>query len=122
MSAQQIRQWAGEGVEFGTHGRRHRDLCTLSQRELDEELEGSQIDLKNLLDRPAIALAYPWGRFNQTVLNRTKRAYQAAFGHNPGVNCLGTDSYGLRRVPCSGRPLFALASWLKLGCGPFLLA
>lgn len=46
MTADQIRGWAAQGIEFGAHSRTHANLPTLSPSELEEEVVGSGKDLE----------------------------------------------------------------------------
>jgi len=49
LSGDQIRYWASQGIEFGSHSRTHADLTTLSSAQLDDEVSGSQSELAGIL-------------------------------------------------------------------------
>jgi peptidoglycan/xylan/chitin deacetylase (PgdA/CDA1 family) len=42
MTADQIRYWAAQGIEFGAHSRTHADLTTLTSDKLSDEIVGSK--------------------------------------------------------------------------------
>jgi len=49
MAADQVCEFAGQGIEFGSHTRTHPRLTSLSEQRLNEEIEGSRDDLRGLL-------------------------------------------------------------------------
>ncbi|HZW90774.1 MAG TPA: glycosyltransferase, partial [Myxococcaceae bacterium] len=67
MNVDQIRDWSARGIEFGAHGRSHVDLTTLPDALLAAELTGCANDLAELLGKPPVAFAYPYGRCNERV-------------------------------------------------------
>lgn len=116
MDAQQILDWARNGVEFGAHSRTHPFLTTLQEDKLEEEIAGSRKDLEDLLGRPVAAFAYPYGDHNDAVQACARRHFSAAFTTKEGMNTLCTDPAGLRRTmvwPDNSMIDF----WLKLRSG-----
>jgi peptidoglycan/xylan/chitin deacetylase (PgdA/CDA1 family) len=67
LSAQDIRDLAGLGVEFGSHGCRHLDLTGLGDRELELELRESKAALGDILGREVTAVSYPFGKYDERV-------------------------------------------------------
>ena len=101
MTAEQIRDWADQGIEFGAHGRKHADLTTLSARDLAEEVTGSVSDLAAILGSRVVSFAYPYGFYNQAVRDCVRQAVDLAFiadEQKQGTNDLLTDPYLLRRT------------------------
>jgi peptidoglycan/xylan/chitin deacetylase (PgdA/CDA1 family) len=114
MTVEQIRNWATQGIEFGAHGRTHADLTTLSGRELAEEVVGSKDDLTSLLGSPVVSFAYPYGFYNQAVVDCARGAFDVAFiadDNREGLNYLATDPYLLLRTMVQTND-----SWLDLEC------
>ena len=105
LTAEQIRYWATQGIEFGSHGKTHTDLTTLSAEELTKEVVGSRDDLAKLLGCPLTSFAYPFGRYNQEVKTCAQRVYSLTFRADeagPGINYLCTDPHDLQRtIVCS---------------------
>lgn len=91
------------GFTFQSHTCQHPDLTTLTDGELTEELAGSRRDLEDLLGEQVHYLAYPYGRFNEHVLDTTRAAgYKAAFSTQPGFNRRDVDPYRIRRLDIFG--------------------
>ncbi len=67
LGKDQIRELAGIGVQFGSHGHRHCDLTSLNETELRNELELSRRVLTELTGQAIVSLAFPFGRSNQQV-------------------------------------------------------
>jgi peptidoglycan/xylan/chitin deacetylase (PgdA/CDA1 family) len=97
MTADQIRDWAVRGIEFGAHGRTHADLTILSDRQLREEIDGSRNDLADVTGLKVPAFAYPFGRTNEAVRNRVRAVFDCAFSCDEGLNTASADRYGLCR-------------------------
>lgn len=101
MTADQIRYWATQGIEFGAHSRTHVDLTTLTPNELSGEILGSRDDLTKLLGSPVISFAYPYGIYNGDVYECARRGFDLAYCAGPtmeGFNDLLTDRHRQRRI------------------------
>ena len=66
------------GHEIGAHTLTHPDLTRLSPVNRNRELEDAQIILENLIGKPVITLAYPFGAHNAAVEANTADYYIAA--------------------------------------------
>jgi peptidoglycan/xylan/chitin deacetylase (PgdA/CDA1 family) len=109
MNAGQIRELHLQGFSYHSHTRSHRDLTILSAGELREELEGSRRELEILVESPVAYLAYPFGRYNDLVIEAARAAgYRAAFSVLPGFNRLGIDPYRIRRLDVFGSDSVAM--------------
>ena len=116
MSAEQVRYWAGNGIEFGAHSRTHPDLTRLSDAELRDEVAGSRDDLENLLGTRPVSFAYPFGFYNGTVRECVKREFDLALTCDEGVNHSGTEPELLKRAEVlPGDSLLTLESRLRVG-------
>ncbi len=93
MTADQIKYWASEGIEFGSLGRSYRRLTELEGEALAEETEGSADDMAQLLGHRPISFSYPHGASNKAVLEQVRRSFRMALGGMPGLNALGTDPH-----------------------------
>ena len=98
MTAAQVREWAGRGIEFGAHGRTHADLTTLGPGELDTEIGESAKDLARHLGAPPVAFAYPYGSYNGQVQHRVRDHFALAFTCDEGMNDLRSDPHLMRRT------------------------
>jgi glycosyltransferase involved in cell wall biosynthesis/peptidoglycan/xylan/chitin deacetylase (PgdA/CDA1 family) len=124
MTAEQIRHWATQGIEFGAHGRTHADLTTLSSQDLSEEVVGSGKDLASLLGTRVVSFAYPYGFHNPAVDDCVRKAFDLAFladDRNEGMNHLITDPYLLLRTTVQATDSVLDLEWrARWGHNPFL--
>ena len=98
MTAEQIRYWAGQGIEFGAHSRTHAHLTELSPAGLSDEVAGSKYDLSALLGYPIVSFAYPYGEYNDAVRDLVRGEFDLAFSVEEGLNDLTGDPHLLRRA------------------------
>jgi len=99
----EIEEMARGGFSFHSHSRSHPDLRRLSRRALMEELAGARQDLEGLLGRPVPYLAYPYGCYDERVVEAAKASgYRAAFSVQPGFNRRDVDRYRIRRLDIYG--------------------
>jgi peptidoglycan/xylan/chitin deacetylase (PgdA/CDA1 family)/glycosyltransferase involved in cell wall biosynthesis len=101
MTAEQIRYWATQGIEFGAHSRTHADLTTLSANELEKEIVGSRDELAKISGCPVTSFAYPYASYNQMVYECAQGAYDLTFRGDektPGINFLCTDPHDQQRT------------------------
>jgi peptidoglycan/xylan/chitin deacetylase (PgdA/CDA1 family) len=98
-----IESLAKRGFSFHSHSRRHRRLTQLSDEELGDELAGSRRELLEVLGTPPDILAYPYGLYDERVIEGAQRAgYRAAFSVQPGFNRRGVDRFRIRRLDIFG--------------------
>lgn len=84
------------GWEIGSHGRTHRDLTTLDERDLREELVESRREIENNLGVKVSSIAYPFGRADDRVVRLSSEA-----GYRFGclaVPNAGDDPFRMGRV------------------------
>jgi peptidoglycan/xylan/chitin deacetylase (PgdA/CDA1 family) len=98
MTAEQIRYWADQGIEFGAHSRTHRDLCQMPETSRSAEIAGSKGDLAALLGAPVVSFAYPYSRLDGVVCKEVSEQFDLAFCGIEGLNFLRGDQHLLRRV------------------------
>ena len=103
MDRSQILVLRDQGFSFHSHTRNHADLPTLDDDALEDQLAGAREDLAALLGGPVDYLAYPYGRYDERVLQQAQRAgYRAAFSVQPGFNRADVDRFRLRRLDVFG--------------------
>jgi peptidoglycan/xylan/chitin deacetylase (PgdA/CDA1 family)/glycosyltransferase involved in cell wall biosynthesis len=101
MTAEQIRYWEAQGIEFGAHSRTHADLTKLPAAELAAEISGSKNDLASILGSPVVSFAYPYGELSEAVSEFARGEFDLAFTTERGLNYLRTDPHLLRRINIS---------------------
>jgi len=67
-------RWLGDLGEVGSHTLTHPDLTALDVKRAFYELLKSKIILEEILEKKVESLAYPYGRYNDTVVELTRRA------------------------------------------------
>jgi GT2 family glycosyltransferase/peptidoglycan/xylan/chitin deacetylase (PgdA/CDA1 family) len=119
MTAEQIRFWASQGIEFGAHSRTHAELTALADLQLSEEIAGSARDLKDLLQSQVSSFAYPYGVTDDRVSGSVRTAFDQAFTIQGGLNHLGTDPFHFHRTTVATDDEWAdLLFRVKLGWSP----
>jgi peptidoglycan/xylan/chitin deacetylase (PgdA/CDA1 family) len=98
MTADQISYWASRGFEFGSHTRTHPDLTGLTSNQLNEEIAASAAKLESVTGIRPISFAYPFGSYNQKVVDIVRSHYSVAMTCDEGLNDLATDLCLLRRA------------------------
>jgi peptidoglycan/xylan/chitin deacetylase (PgdA/CDA1 family) len=74
MSVEQLRQLSPELVTIGSHTMTHPLLPSLDRSQLQQELAGSRRKLEQILNREVNLLSFPYGGFNDTVVNSCREA------------------------------------------------
>lgn len=90
LNEAQIREMSESGlVSFQSHTKTHRDLTTLPDKELREELGGSIRRIETVTGKPVTAVSYPMGQYTDSMLLVVKDYADIAF------------SVDEREVPCT---------------------
>jgi peptidoglycan/xylan/chitin deacetylase (PgdA/CDA1 family) len=128
----QARELASAGFEIGSHARTHRDLRTLGDRDLEDELVGSRRLLEDRLSVPVPLHAYPFGGHDGRVAAACARAYDGAFttrldyveSGDPAWTLPRLDAHYLRFLGRRGDPAgLPMRAWVALrGAGRALRA
>jgi peptidoglycan/xylan/chitin deacetylase (PgdA/CDA1 family) len=74
LTDEQLRQMATMGMEIGAHTRTHTRLPGLDTARLKVEIEGSKIDLQEIVGKPVTSFAYPYGLFDEACVTAVKAA------------------------------------------------
>jgi peptidoglycan/xylan/chitin deacetylase (PgdA/CDA1 family) len=98
LKASEIRAMS-DLVDIQSHTLTHPDLTKLNQGRLNYELAESKKQLEALTNKKVIALAYPSGRYNNLVLDVTRRYYRYAVITVRGSYHYGDNLYLIRRIP-----------------------
>jgi peptidoglycan/xylan/chitin deacetylase (PgdA/CDA1 family) len=89
MTPSQVVDIANKGHEIQGHTVSHRDLTTLSQATIDNEIKNSKAYLQTLTGKTITSLAYPYGSSNAKVVDSAKVA-----GYTSGRTADPTIPYG----------------------------
>jgi peptidoglycan/xylan/chitin deacetylase (PgdA/CDA1 family) len=74
MSADDIREMAGAGIEFGSHSMNHKLMDRIGEGEIESEVNESKSFLENLLQRDCRVFAYPAGFHTEFARDAVRRA------------------------------------------------
>ncbi len=103
LSADEVRKLHAEGLEIGSHGATHRALTRLSDGELSQEVAGSRETLERLVGAPVMSFCYPFGDFDDRVVEAVRRAgYRAATVIRGGISKDLSDPFRLKRIAVRG--------------------
>ena len=99
LSHEQLREMASHGMEIGAHTCTHADLGKLEQSAVANEVAGSREELQELLGMDVRSFAYPYGRWNETVIDAVRSAgFTLACSVRPGWVDTELEPFLLRRV------------------------
>jgi len=80
MSVEQLRELSPDLVTIGSHTMTHPLLPSIDKSRLQQELAGSRLKLKQILNREVNLLSFPYGGFNDTVIEGCREAgYERVF-------------------------------------------
>ena len=105
LSIEQLNELLKAGVVIGSHTRAHPKLSEISNNteQLYQEVGASKIELENILDIPINHFAYPYGLYNDDVVESVKQSgYLTACSTRSGFNRLNIDRFLLRRIEVYG--------------------
>lgn len=95
----QIRLLEREGLRFGSHTATHLPLGALAPCEIEREVRASRATLHAHLERPAPALAYPYGDSDEAVRSLVRRAgYRFGFTTRSALATRFDDLLDLPRI------------------------
>lgn len=102
MAWNEVRQMAADGINFGAHTKSHPILKSVSDWQLQEEIEGSKLRIQEELGRVPAHFCYPNGR-SVDVGNRERTVVEqagfvTAVSTESGWNEPGSNPYMLKRL------------------------
>lgn len=112
LKAQQIKEMAQAGIEFGSHSLSHRSLVELDTEELEKEVKESKTVLEQLLEKPIESFSYPYGAFNENVKKIVQQNYKVAFSTKEGISNI--RGFALPRIDINKDkilPIFIYLLW-----------
>jgi peptidoglycan/xylan/chitin deacetylase (PgdA/CDA1 family) len=103
LSEADLVYWKGRGIEFGSHGRTHRDLVLLDPDIQALEIEGSRADLARILGTDPVAIAYPFGSYDARVVEAARKCYALGFTIREGMHREPADPLCVARLQVQPR-------------------
>lgn len=108
MDERMLRELLDAGWEIGSHGLNHMNMKRYSETELERVLQESKNELENLFGT-IDSFCYPFGEYNDFIMNRVQKYYKCAYATNCGGNHYAMDKYRIKRLTPEGlRKLYLL--------------
>ena len=100
MTEKQIKKLADDGLfSIASHSLTHPKLLELDDETLKEEIENSKEILEDLTGKKVLAFAYPYGEYNEKIIEKLKNAgYEAAFAVDNGSLCNQPARFSIPRI------------------------
>jgi peptidoglycan/xylan/chitin deacetylase (PgdA/CDA1 family) len=98
MNWDQVRELAGQGIEFGGHSRTHANLAKLDDAAREQEIAGCKVELAKQVEAPAASFAAPYGAVNPETISAIARHYDVAFGTRLAMARRGRDRHDIPRL------------------------
>jgi peptidoglycan/xylan/chitin deacetylase (PgdA/CDA1 family) len=99
LSKSQIVRMSQAGMEFGSHGKTHRFLSTLNEKELKTELQESKTVLEDLISKEVGLLSLPGGYYSFKIREVARDAdFKGICTSRFDWNTDATDPFELRRI------------------------
>lgn len=106
MTENEINQWLELGFDIGAHTKTHPDLTCVSDEQALIEINDCKIELEEKFNVTINDFCYPFGRFNDFVLNVLKGSdYATATTMQRGRVNVNSNKYLLPRIPVNYRTL-----------------
>lgn len=106
MSENDVNEWLKLGLDIGAHSKTHRSLEASNYELALEEIHKCKADLETIFDLEIQDFCYPFGQFNDLILNITKKAgYKTATTMNRGRVSLTSNNLKLPRIPITHHTL-----------------
>ena len=117
MNEAQMRQWASNGQEIGSHTRTHVNLLETADATCRSEIAQGQADLETAVNGPVRHFCYPYGRYQpKHVVMAGAQGFVTATTTQRSRCHKGMNMLEIPRVPVlrsTSLPLF----WLKIASG-----
>ena len=114
MTWDEVRRWHASGNDVGGHSHLHHCMTRLSYGELQETV----LLNKRLLEKESgitpRAFAYPYGRFNQTIIDVIRQHYEIAFATDDGEWNASVHPYVINRLTIS--PMWTIEEFVRSLC------
>lgn len=104
MSWDELRLWQACGCDVGWHSHFHYCMTRLHPRELQETVRVNKHLLEEKLGITLRAFAFPYGGFNQVVMQVIRQHYEIAFAIEDG-------SWNARSQPCAINRMTVFPAW-----------
>ena len=100
MNINQINEWLQSGNEIGSHTADHLNLTKIDNISLINQLTESKTYFKKVFGIDVVSFSYPFGQFNDDVINNVKNNYKfAVTTRRSRYNKKKHDALAIPRIP-----------------------
>jgi len=82
MNLSDIHFWLKNGMCIGSHSKNHKKLTLLNEKDKIDEIINSKDELETLTGESVNSFCYPYGLYNENIVNIVKEKYNSAFTTN----------------------------------------
>ena len=82
MNLSDIHFWIKNGMCVGSHSKNHKKLTLLNEKDTTDEIINSKDELETLTGKSVNSFCYPYGLYNENIVNIVKEKYDSAFTTN----------------------------------------
>ena len=113
MNLSDINYWLKNGMKIGSHSKNHKKLTKLDENEKIDEIINSKNELESLTGSAIDSFCYPYGLYNENIVNIVKEKYDFAFTTNRArFNINKHNKYLLPRIDM-GKKISKFKLYLK---------
>ena len=106
MNRSEVQKWLNLELDIGAHTQTHPFLEELSEQQSQEEIFNCKADLENIFNVSIKDFCYPFGQFNESLVNMTKEAgYITATTMSRGRATPQSNKFVLPRIPITHHTL-----------------
>ena len=82
MNLSDIHFWLKNGMRVVSHSKNHKKLTLLNEKDTIDEIINSKDELETLTGETVNSFCYPYGLYNENIVNIVKEKYDSAFTTN----------------------------------------
>ena len=114
MNLSEINLWIKNGMYIGSHSKNHKKLTLLNKTDAVDEIINSKNELETLTGTSINSFCYPYGLYNENIVEIVKEKYDLAFTTNRSrFDTSKHNKYLLPRIDM-GKALSQLKLYLKV--------
>jgi peptidoglycan/xylan/chitin deacetylase (PgdA/CDA1 family) len=98
LCREEIMEMYHYGIDFGAHTLTHPDLTRLPFDHAQSEILDSKAIIEDTLSAPISCFAYPFGRYDERILEIVKKHFACACSDRLGLASSGSNLYALERI------------------------
>ena len=113
MNLADIQYWLENGMKIGSHSKNHKKLTKLNEKDKIDEIINSKNELESLTGSTVDSFCYPFGSYDENIINIVKKKYDFAFTTNRSrFNTNKHNKYLLPRIDM-GKKMSKFKLYLK---------